>query len=89
MSELTGRSCGRATSRLHKLHADHGSLPPHHTARAARMIDIKDDLKSLWDRAANLYLGSCFRKIANDALNGTTIRPSNGGAGGPKNLTSF
>jgi len=54
------------------------------------MIDIEDDLKSLWNRAANLYLGSCFRKIADDALNETTtVRPSNGGAGRPKNLGSF
>ena len=52
------------------------------------MIEIKNDFKGRWHRIVNLYLCSYFRKIANDAFDGTT-GPNNGGAGGPKDLGSF
>jgi hypothetical protein len=61
-------------------------LPPYHMARSARLVTIEEEIKGLWDWAANLYLGPFFRKIANDAPNGSAGGPNNGSAGGPKNL---
>ena len=58
-----------------------GSLTPHHTARMACLVTIEDKVEGPWDRTVNLYLGPGFRKITNDALNGT--------ASGPKNLGAF
>ncbi len=52
-------------------------LPPHHTARTARLVTIENEVKGAWNWAGNDYLGPCFRKIANDALHGDTITPDN------------
>jgi hypothetical protein len=73
-------------NRLQKLHANHGFLPPHNAARVARLIDIGDEFKSLWDRAVNLYLSPFFRHIANDTLNRSAGGPNNGRASRPKNF---
>jgi hypothetical protein len=50
-------------------------------ARFARLVTIEDKVEGRGDWAVNLYLGPGFRKITNDALNGT--------ASGPKNLGAF
>jgi hypothetical protein len=64
-----------------KPHADLGCLPPHYTARTARLIAIEDEVKGGRDLAVNLYISPRFRQIANDA--------SNGRASGPNNLCAF
>ncbi len=66
---------------LNKPHTHHGFFAPHHTARFARLVTIEDKVEGRGDWAVNLYLDPGFRKIANDALNGT--------ASGPKNLGAF
>jgi len=67
---------GRQLKRLQKLHTHHGFLAPHHAARMTRMVTIEDKVEGPGDRTVNLYLGPCFRKITNDALNGTPSGPN-------------
>jgi len=76
-------------SNLNKLHAFLNFVPPHHTAGTVRLVAIEEKVKGLWDWAVNLYLGPYFRKIANDALNGSASGPNNGGAGTPQNFRAF
>ncbi len=61
-------------------------LSPHDKAGTARFVTIDEKVKGPWNRAVNLYLGTLFRTIANDAPNGSASGPKNGSASGPKNL---
>ena len=72
--------CLIPTEALNKPHTHHRFLTPHHTAGPARSVKIKDKIKGPWDWTVNFYLGPCFRKIANDALNCTASGPQNLGA---------
>ena len=64
-------------------------LPPYHMARSARLVTIEEKVKGPRDWAMNLYLGPCFGKIADDALNGSAGGPNNSSASAPQNFRAF
>jgi hypothetical protein len=62
---------------LRKLHAYLKFLSPHHATRMAVLVTIENKLKGLWHWIVDLDFSSSLRKVANEALNGSTSEPDN------------
>jgi len=48
----------------------------HRALLSADLVTVEDEVKDTGDRAGNIDHGPCFRKIANDAPNGSAGRPN-------------